>query len=133
MIAIDTNVLLRVFVEDDMGQAHAASALVQAPERNGDPVLITPIVLLELVWTLRRAYDHTKADILSVLDQVCANAVIIVDDRNAVESAINMWRRGKVDFADYLIGALARERGARTTMTFDRKAAETAAFTLVAV
>ncbi len=36
---------------------------------------------------------------------------------------------GKAGFADHLIATLARERGARTTMTFDRKAAESAVFT----
>jgi predicted nucleic-acid-binding protein len=131
MIGVDTNVLLRVFVADDPVQARAASAFIEAPERPDDPVFVTALVLVELVWTLRKAYDHSKPELLSILDQVCSHATIIVDDRDAVETAVDMWRTGKADFADYLIAALARERGARTTMTFDRTAAETAAFTLL--
>jgi predicted nucleic-acid-binding protein len=131
MIGIDTNILVRLLVSDDAQQAHAADALVNAPERADDPMLVSPIVLVEIEWALRKLYDRTKTQILEAIDRLLDHAHVIIDDREAVEAAIAAWRTGKADFADYLIGALARERGARTTMTFDRKAAESSVFTLL--
>jgi predicted nucleic-acid-binding protein len=58
-----------------------------------------------------------------------AASTALVSSRS-IEAAIQAWRTGRADFADYLIAALARERGARTTATFDRAAAQ-AAFILL--
>jgi predicted nucleic-acid-binding protein len=131
LIGVDTNVLLRVLVEDDPAQLRAAETLVNAPERAEDPVFVSPIVLVEIEWTLRRVYRRSKDEILEAMDRLQRHAHIVLDDREAVDAAIVGWRTGKASLADYLIGALARERGARTTMTFDQDAAETGAFTLL--
>lgn len=131
MIGADTNVILRMFVEDNPGQAKAARALAAAPDRLSDPILITPLVLAEIESSLRSNFQVSKLTILDIFDQILGNLAFLVDQRDAAEAAIEEWRVGKADFADYLIGASARELGARTTMTFDRKAAETAAFTLL--
>jgi len=131
LIGVDTNVLVRLFVDDDAAQGAAARALVSDAARDGESILVTPLVLAELAWSLRSNFAFVKAEILDALDQLCRNAAFVVDDRTAVEAAVDAWRDGGADFADYLIAALARERGATTTMTFDRKAARTAAFTLL--
>jgi predicted nucleic-acid-binding protein len=131
LIGVDTNVLLRVLVEDNVAQLHAANALIDSADRDGDPLLVSPIVIVELEWVMRKLYDRNKDQILDGLDRLRGHANIVIDDAEAVESAIKAWRTGKADLADYLISALARARGARTTMTFDRDAAETLAFTLL--
>lgn len=131
MIGVDTNVLLRVLVEDDVAQLRAANAFLSSADRDGDPLLVSPIVIVELEWAMRKIYDRNKIEILEGLDRLRGHANIVIDDEEAVEAAINEWRTGKADLADYLISALARARGARTTMTFDRDAAETSAFTLL--
>lgn len=132
MIGVDTNILVRLLVADDLAQFRAADSLVNAAERIDDPLFVSPIVLVEIEWTLRKVYDRSKPQILEAFDQLWNHHTVVIDDRDAIAAALEAWRNGSAGFADYLIGALARERGARTTMTFDRKAAETAAFTLLA-
>lgn len=132
MIGADTNVILRMFVDDNPRQAQASRAMAASPERLADPILITPLVLAEIEWSLRSNFSFSKLEILDAFDQILGNLAFAVDEREAAEAAIEEWRGGAADFADYLIGAMARERGARTTMTFDRKAARTATFTLLA-
>jgi predicted nucleic-acid-binding protein len=49
-----------------------------------------------------------------------------------VDAALEAWRTGRADFADRMIGALAHERGASTTITFDNAAAKSgSSFTLL--
>jgi predicted nucleic-acid-binding protein len=132
MVGADTNVIIRFFVDDNLDQAMAARAFVEADDRIEDPLLITPVVMAEVEWSLRSNFKFAKHQILDAFDQLTSKIGVSIDDRHAVESAIEAWRGGKEDFTDYLIAALARERGARTTMTFDRGAAATAAFTLLA-
>jgi predicted nucleic-acid-binding protein len=120
-----------MFVEDDPAQSHAARALIGSHDRVDDPILLTPLVLAEVEWSLRSNFDLSKSDILAVLDRILGHTGFLVHEREAVEAAIWAWRSGKADFADYLIGALSLQYGARTTMTFDRKAAVSEAFTLL--
>ena len=59
MIAIDTNVLLRYLLNDDQRQAAIADKLINGT----DAVLITDIVLVESVWTLKgKKYQLNKTD-----------------------------------------------------------------------
>ena len=133
MIGVDTNVLLRMFVDDNHSQAKIARALIEASERQRDPILVTAVVFVEAEWALRSNFGFTKTDIIGVFDDILSDTGFQVDDRDAIDAALDAWRTGRADFADYVIGALARERGARTTMTFDRGAAkDRGAFTLLA-
>ena len=60
MITIDTNVLLRYLLDDDKLQSKLASKLILS----GEPVLITDVVLVESIWTLRgKRYSLEKESI----------------------------------------------------------------------
>jgi predicted nucleic-acid-binding protein len=131
LIGVDTNILLRLLIRDDARQFIAADGLVNSAERADDPIFVSPIVVVELEWVMRRTYGLTKAQIVDALDQVSRRTYFVMDDSEAVRAALTAWRTGKADFADYLIAALARQRGARTTMTFDKDAAATSSFTLL--
>lgn len=131
MIAIDTDVLARWFVEDDARRVAVARGLLAEETRVDDAILLTPLVLAELEWVLRSTFRRSKDDILEVLGILCEEPAVVIDDRSCVEIAIANWRDGNADFADYLIAALARDRGATTVLTFDRDAAKSAAFTLL--
>lgn len=64
MIGIDTNVLIRYLVRDDLAQAQEASRII---ERQSVPIYVNTLVLCELVWVLESAYECTKKSIASVL------------------------------------------------------------------
>ena len=53
MIGLDTNVLLRLFIEDDAAQSERARRLVDASAANA-PCVVNPVVLAEFAWTLAR-------------------------------------------------------------------------------
>jgi len=120
LIGVDTNVLVRLLVEDDERQFSATYGLVNAPERTEDPIFVSAIVVIEIEWVLRKTYQRGKTEIAEAIEQLCNRANLVIDDLEAVRAALQAWQTGKADLADYLIAALARQRGARTTMTFDQ-------------
>ena len=121
MIGLDTNVLIRVFVEDDAGQCRAARALV-ARSGPGD-LLVSVLVLAEFVRVLRRRLKKSLADTLEILDRIVEAPEIRFDDRAALDDALSVYRQGRSEFSDCLIVAIARRAGADRVATFDREAA----------
>lgn len=127
MISLDTNVLVRMFVEDDdePRQTEAARELV----RREAPLLLNPIVLAEFAWTLRSAFRLDRAAIHARLAGIAAAPEFTLMFPDATRRAIELFKAGPADFSDYLIGEMNAETGCTTTVTFDRDAAKGERFT----
>jgi predicted nucleic-acid-binding protein len=54
-----------------------------------------------------------------------------LEDQGLVDRALQMYRKGKGDLSDYLLGEIGAARGARTTSTFDRDLRNAEGFTLL--
>jgi len=78
LIAIDTNVLLRYLLNDDQSQAAVAEKLINGKEI----VLITDVVLVETIWTLKgKKYQLNKTDLVTVI-QALFKGVLILNNVN---------------------------------------------------
>lgn len=106
MIAIDTNVLLRYLLEDDVSQAEIAVRLISGKQQ----VLVTDVVLVETIWTLRgKKYQLNKDELVAVIQSLFQEPNIIFEDGQAVWLALTDYRNAKAvkekeaDFADALI------------------------------
>ena len=131
MIALDTNVLVRYIVQDDPAQAAAATRLIESECRADDPGMVSSVTLCELVWVLGRGYRTAKARIVSVLRAILSAEELQAEDPELAWRALGHFEAGAADFADYLVGATNRSRGATTTYTFDKTAAASELFTLI--
>jgi predicted nucleic-acid-binding protein len=131
MTGLDTNVLVRYLTEDDPVQARKAGAAIASAVARGERCFVSAIVLCELAWVLRGAYDVSKADLLTTLDRLMATSQIQIGDKDVVHAAIEAYRKGRADFADYVIGAGNLEAGCARTATFDRRLREHAAFQIL--
>ena len=128
MLGLDTNVLVRYLVQDDRRQYEKARRLIQREAGNGEPVLISLLVLLEVEWVLRSRYGLSKADILAAFSALLDAADLAFEDETSVEYALYSWKDSAADFADCLIEARNRRLGCRATATFDGKALKLAGF-----
>ena len=111
MIAIDTNVLLRYLLEDDVGQSSKANLLIT----NKGEVLVTDMVLVETIWTLRgKKYQLNKSGLVNVIQTLFQEPNIRFENGQVVWLALNDYRNSKpvkgkeADFADALIVNKAR-------------------------
>jgi predicted nucleic-acid-binding protein len=128
MIGLDTNVLVRYLTDDDPVQARKAAALITTVVSRGERCFISAVVLCELAWVLRGAYDVNKTDLITTLDRLMATSQFDIGDKDVVRAAIEAYRAGRADFADYVIGAVNRTAGCARTATFDRRLKEHTAF-----
>jgi predicted nucleic-acid-binding protein len=123
MIGVDTNVLLRAILDDDPAQSPAAKRLIERAKEAGETIRVDRLVLAEVVWTLARRYRYTQAQLIELVAGLSSAPELELEDARAVDDAVAVFRDGRLDFADALIGALNRRAGCATTYTFDRAAA----------
>ena len=120
MRGLDTNVLVRYLTQDDPVQARKANAVITEAVDRGEQCSINAIVLCELVWVLREAYRLDKPTVTATLEKVLDTAQLVVEQADLARQALEDYRRGRGDFADYLIGWRNRQVGCSDTATFDR-------------
>ena len=98
MIAIDTNVLLRYIVKDDVEQASVAVTFI---EQNHCVLLHT--VLLETVWVLssKHGYHLSKTLIVQELRDFIGLPNVFTQDDEVVAESLSLYEQG-MDFADIL-------------------------------
>ena len=117
MLAADTNVWARAYLNDDRAQAaKARSALTQAGAAGG--VFVPLIVLAELSWVLRGRWDRER--ILNTMESLLQTRGVVVESPALAWKALKASRKGAVGFADHLISEIAFESGAGEIITFDK-------------
>jgi predicted nucleic-acid-binding protein len=119
MIALDTNIVVRLLVRDDPAQTALAAALVR-----GNSVLLTTSVLLETEWVLRSRYRAPRATIAEGLRRLIDLDQLTLDHPTVAARALDGFEAG-LDLADAL--HLALSNAATEFATFDRALARRAA------
>jgi len=120
MTGLDTNVLVRYLTQDDPTQARKANSLIDGAAGKGEPLHLDVVVLCELVWVLRGAYRLGKQTVGDALERILDAAQFSVEDRDLVREALEAYRVGQGDFADYVVGLRNRQAGCSATAAFDR-------------
>jgi predicted nucleic-acid-binding protein len=131
MIAIDTNVLVRLLVADDLEQAAAAQQLLEGAAEAHEPCFLSDPVLCELEWVLVSRYRARRAEVATAFLGLLGKPLFVFEDRTAILRAVESYQQSRADLSDHLIGAKARARGATTTWTFDRALRGCAGFSLL--
>jgi predicted nucleic-acid-binding protein len=131
MRALDTNVLVRFVTNDDAGQAAIVERLFAKCQRSRERLFISTPVMCELVWVLKNGLRQTRIDIVKIINGLMDDDLFQIEHETLVFRALERYRGGKADFADYLIGQLASHSGCRDTVTFDRAVKGSPGFTLL--
>jgi predicted nucleic-acid-binding protein len=115
-VTVDTNILVRAVVRDDVAQADLASKLL----KDADLIAVSLTCLCEFVWVLRRLYRLDVADIAAAVAAL-ADAQNVAVNRAAVEAGLAVLKAGG-DFADGVIAFEGAWLGGETFASFDKKA-----------
>jgi predicted nucleic-acid-binding protein len=126
MNAVDTNVLVRYLVRDDLEQ-HTKAADFLNKRAVDDPAYVSLIVVIESVWVLRRLYRYSREQIHFVLVRLLETAELAFEEEEYLSTLLNREAGMKGDIADQLIVFAAAKAGCSRTVTFDRSAAKSVA------
>jgi len=124
MIGVDTNVLVRLLVQDDVAQVEAAERAILLHGSADEPIVVNAINLAEIAWVLRSRYGYGKPHILELLTGLLEQDDVIALPEEPLHRALDAWAKGRAGLADYLIAELNADHGCSTTVTFDREAAK---------
>jgi predicted nucleic-acid-binding protein len=124
MPALDTNVLVRYIVQDDLAQLAAAQALIRGCVSEQQILYVPVTVTLELEWVLRSSFEFSKEETIRALSDLFSATELTFESERALEVALDQYRGRTADFADCLHIALAAQAGHQPLWTFDKSAAK---------
>lgn len=124
MPALDTNVLVRYIARDNPTQLAAAQRLIRQCVIEQRTLFVPVTVTLELEWVLRSTFGYEKSEAVRVLSALFSAAELTFESEQALEVALELYRRSAADFADCLHIALAAQAGEQPLWTFDKAAAK---------
>lgn len=130
MKGIDTNILVRFLIQDDLAQLRVASKFIENDCSEQEPGFVNQIVLAELVWVLERGYKLDRSAVVAALEALLLARQLSIEHPEDVRAAIRDYMNGE-DFADGLIAAWNVRLGCEYTATFDRRAARRSGFRLI--
>jgi predicted nucleic-acid-binding protein len=113
LYALDTNVLVRLAVNDSPSQVALAKAVIGTSR-----LWIGVSVLLETEWVLRSRYGYEKTQITALFAALLESAQFQLEDSEKVREAISLCDQG-ADFADAL--HLCRAPDTAILLTFDAR------------
>ncbi|KQO75664.1 type II toxin-antitoxin system VapC family toxin [Rhizobium sp. Leaf262] len=119
---IDTNILLRVAVNDDPVQSDSVMNFINKLGEN-DTLVVGVVVIMETAWVLERFYGYSKSTVLDFVQAILERREIEVPDYEVIGNAIDICRNSGADFSDAVISEMNRMAGCTATYTFDQKAA----------
>ncbi len=128
MISIDTNVLVRILINDkEIKHVKAARDLVLKKKQ----VYLTQVVQVELVWVLQRAYQLNRQQITTLLTELHTNAAFTLENENIFYAALEQYAAGNADFSDYIILEQSKQASKLPVYTFDKKFAKSKQVVLI--
>ncbi len=124
MIAIDTNALVRLLIEDNPVQSQTIQHVVSQAEKKNVLVVVLLEVLIETVWVLESIYQATREEISGFIDNLVSTSPFIIPDVDVIRDAVKVYRNNG-DFADLVIVFQAMKHQAIALFSFDKKLQKT--------
>lgn len=122
MLALDTNLLVRLVTNDDPVQAQRVQQALDAELLAHQECLVGHIVLCELVWVLERLYGYTVAQCQQTIAALLGFEGLRFESTPVVLTAFKAWQQLGGDWADHLMGAQMAALGCEAVLTLDRRA-----------
>jgi predicted nucleic-acid-binding protein/uncharacterized protein (DUF4415 family) len=115
MLAVDTNVLVRLIARDDERQTEAAERAIHSGG------WISHLVLAETLWVLSSVYSLDRTQMAETVEMLLNHSTLTIQDNATVQAALEEYRNHRnVDFSDCLVLETARKAGHLPLATFDR-------------
>ena len=118
MIAVDTNVLVRILADDPGQRAQVDAARALAAE--AQQVFVPLIVQVETIWVLESGYRMSKETVVQALEHLEVNQAFVLEDEDLSQQALRLFRSSNADYSDCVILSTCRARDLEL-YTFDKR------------
>lgn len=118
MIGVDTNVLVRVALDDDPVQSASAASLMKKYV-HARKLFIASYAILEMAWVLK-GKGRTRHQICEAIYNLLDSPGITVGQKDVILNAVEKYRTGKADFGDYLILSEGEAAGVKQLASYDK-------------
>ena len=114
MIGVDTNILVRYFLDDDPVWSPAAAKFIDETLNSVNVGFINIVTLAEFAWTLKKEASFDRGGLARVIEGLLQSEKLVLGNADVVERALARFTVGNAGFADYLIAELNVSSGAGT-------------------
>lgn len=118
MISLDTNILVRIFV-DDSGQTDQSKKARQSVAKY-KTVYVSQTVQIEMVWVLNRAYKFSRKEVGFVLENLLNNQSFRLENESIFAAALLLYCSSNIDFSDAVILQTSLRQNLKL-LSFDKK------------
>ena len=133
MIGLDTNVLVRFLLRDDLIQAEQARAAIEDAVADGTTLFVSLLTIMETEWVLRSCAKLDKKKVITTFRTLLEARDLQIEQEGALEEALFLYEGGKADFADCLMTSQYCRLGCSAMFTFDQNAAKLSGVILLPV
>ena len=116
---LDTNVLLRFFLKDDLKHFKLAEKYLLKAREGRIKLIVIPEVVHEIEYVLRKVYGLKKDQMVGVLTTLLGTSYIKFENKEIVIKTLSLFSVKSVDFADAYLFAYANSKKAKV-LSFDQ-------------
>lgn len=120
MLVADTNILLRLMLQDDAQQSTRVSQFLAAAERKGSKVYVPQVVLQECLWVLQAVYGLPRERIVEQVDGLLNMSVLQLEEAARIRRALHFFSSHSIDFVDAYIAGVSEQAGFSGALSFDK-------------
>lgn len=128
MKAVDTNILIRLIIQEDIHQTQMVKQLLKDTKTKHEQLFVPSLVILETIWVLKKCYQFSRAEIIEAVLDIISLTVFKIEHSQATQTCLNYAKTNTFDLSDLIIGAIAQANHCETTLTFDNKASKSPYF-----
>lgn len=116
--AIDTNLIIRYFTEDDPVKTDAVERLFKKAEAEKEDLEIPDVVLAEIVWVLLSFYELSKEKVIEKLEGLLALKKVKMN-RQVLKRTVEIYRNHDISYIDAYLAAYALENNRGVIYSYD--------------
>jgi predicted nucleic-acid-binding protein len=113
MTRIDTNYIIRYFINDNIEMANVAEKVLSTQD-----VFIANEIIAEVIYVLEGVYEVSKENIVDLLLELIDFENVYVLDEKILKKALVYFKEKNLDFVDCLLCAYSQKD---EILTFDKK------------
>lgn len=101
MIGVDTNILIRVVLDDHLQESSIAKKLLDKLVKKKN-LFISSYTILEMIWVLKTK-GYSREEIYEAALDLLDSPGVMIGNREIITSALEKYIKGKANFGDYMI------------------------------